>query len=837
MSARSLLVCLLCLTMGLTACAGSSSKSESTQVNPLGVDQFQSQNADLHVTDGVRAKLDGLAPGEFLPAVVHLKNKVDLQSMVAIQNATNKTERRQAAIAHLRQFAAQEQSDTIQAMAVLEAEGLIRNMQPMWLANVICLDVTAQAVEYLSQFSAIEYITGDAEAPLFLEETAWGVRHINSPEVWRRTAGGITGSGVVVAVLDSGADLNHPDLAKRFWINSAEDLDSDGRLSLSDKNGLDDDGNGFIDDVVGWDFESADNDPSPNLFESGRARGHGTHVAGIIAGDGSNGVATGVAPGANLMILKISSQRSVWAAMQYALTNGADVLNMSIGWTQSLSPDLATWRDVVDNLTDAGVLVVAGAGSGGRAPLVHAPAPEDITTPGRVPRAFTVAAARAPADSAWLDPVARFSSAGPVSWQSVRGFNDYPFPPGLMKPDVTAPGVDITSTMIGGSYVSKSGTSMAVAHVSGVAALLLEQNPALLPHELAFQLRETAWRFSDPNDVRGWGRIDALKAVDFRRETFVYDLEINKSGILWQTESIWIDNDGDGKPDQPVAGINNRVYARMRNVGGQSVGNAEMRFYYASAGTMGGKGIDNISTVLSDSGVFKYIGSYSAPVIGPARSTQETVTGAVEWFVPHSSENTTHWSIAVDLVSPNPPNVEEVDRSNNTAINNFFHIMMVPGQVSTFQFYVHGDPRQIGEPFDLDVIRNRLPLEFDVELSLDEFAADKWVEGMRGFEPVMPVTLAEFPTDAADNIGKSISLLGDRGQLERITLTDGRPILARMVIRAPEIDSGIYSDRNTSSHNIVVNTANEHGIFGGLTLSIGMNQDATELKDIIYAQK
>jgi serine protease AprX len=801
------------------------------------MDQHQSQDADVFVADGVRAKLDGLAPGEFVPAVVRLKQKVDLRSVVAIQNATNKSERRQAVIAHLQQFATQEQSNTIQAMSVLEAEGLVRNVQPMWLVNVICLDVTAEAVEYLSQFSAIEYIIGDAEAPLFLQETAWGVHHINSPEVWRRAAGGFMGSGAVVAVLDSGADLNHPDLAQRFWINSAEDLDSDGRLSLTDKNGLDDDGNGFIDDVVGWDFESADNDPSPNLFESGRARGHGTHVAGIIAGDGSNGVATGVAPGAELMILKISSQRSVWSAMQYALTNGADILNMSIGWTQSLSPDLTTWRDVVDNLTDSGVLVVAGAGSGGRAPLVHAPAPEDITTPGRVPRAFTVAAATAPTEHAWLDPVATFSSVGPISWQSVRGFGDYPFPPGLMKPDVTAPGVNITSTMIGGSYVAKSGTSMAVAHVSGVAALLLEQDPTLLPHELAFQLRETAWRFSDPNDVRGWGRVDALKAVDLRREPFGYDLVIDKPDHLWRTESIWIDNDGDGKPDQPVAGIKNRVYARIRNDGGQAVGNAEMRFYYASAGTMGGRGIDNMSAVLSDSGVFEYIGSYSVPVVGPTRSTQETVTGAVEWFVPHSARNPTHWSIAVDLVSPDPPNAEEADRSNNLAINNFFHVTMVPGQVSTFQFYIHGDPRQIRDAFDLDVVRNHLPLDFEVELSLDEVAADKWVEGMRGFEPVTPVVLAEFPTDVAENVSKSIRLLGERGQLERIALTDGKPIMARMVIRAPEIDSGVYSDRNTSGQYILVNTANDHGIFGGLTLSIGIDRDAAELNNIIYAQK
>ena len=261
--------------------------------------------------------------------------------------------------------------------------------------------------------------------------------------MWSRTAGDVTGAGVVVAVLDSGADLDHPDLRNRFWLNHAEDIDGDGMLTTADRNGIDEDGNGNIDDVVGWDFESSDNDPSPNLFESGRARGHGTHVAGIIAGDGSNGMSTGMAPGAQLMILKINSQRSVWQAMEYALINGADIVNLSIGWPRSAAPDLATWRDVVDNITDAGVLVVAGAGSGGEAPLVHSPAPEDITTPGRVPRALTVAALDAPSDNPWLDPVAKFSSTGPVSWQAVPGFNDYPFPPGLRKPDVTAPGVNV----------------------------------------------------------------------------------------------------------------------------------------------------------------------------------------------------------------------------------------------------------------------------------------------------------------------------------------------------------------------------------------------------------
>jgi subtilisin family serine protease len=788
------------------------------------------------MTDAVVADLAELEAGQFVPAIVRLDSKANIRNVTSIQEATGKDERRQAVITYLQKFAAKEQSEVAQALAVLEAEGLVRNVQPMWLANVITLDVSPAAMNSLAQYSEIEYIAGDTEAPLFLEDASWGVRHINSPEVWQRTAGEISGRGVVVAVLDSGADLDHADLAQRFWSNSPEDLDGDGRLTRSDRNGVDDDGNGYVDDVVGWDFESGDNDPSPNLFESGRARGHGTHVAGIIAGDGSNGIATGVAPGAELMILKINSQRSVWAAMQYALVNGADIVNMSIGWTQSLSPDLGTWRDVVDNLTDAGVLVVTAAGSGGQAPMVHSPAPGDITTPGRVPRALTVAAVSEPADVAWLDPVAKFSSVGPVSWQSVSGFGDYPYPPGLMKPDVTAPGVNVTSTMIGGSYQAKSGTSMAVAHVSGLAALLLEQEPELLPHEVIFQIRETAWRFSDPNDVRGWGRIDALSAVNFRVESASYDLAIEKPNQQWLAESVWVDNNHDGIPDEPMAGSKNRVYARIQNQGGKPVGNAEIRFYYANAGTRS-DGIAQSDATIASNADFEYIGSYFVPVVGPIGSTQDTVTAAVDWQVPMSATSSGHWSLAVEVVSHNPPNDVEANRSNNLAVNNFFNITMAPGQISTFKFYIHGDPRRSIEPFDIEVARNGLPQEFSVELSLDEATATQWVERMRGFEPVQSVELAEFPTDVANSIGKSISLLRDRGQLERVALTNGQPLLATLVIRAPEIDSDVFSQRYASPRYLSINTANDYGTFGGLTLNVEIDEDAAQLKQMIFVRK
>jgi subtilisin family serine protease len=795
------------------------------------------QDYGVHLSNDLRSQLDGLAQGEFLSVVIRLRARTELGANEAILGAASKDEQRRLVIDELRRHSAESQANLLVIARAMEADGLVRNIQPMWIANVVCLELTGEAINYLAEFQDIEYISGSSDAPLFLEDTAWGVQHINSPDVWQRAAGEVRGNGVVVAVLDSGVDMHHPDLTNRFWVNTAEDLDGDGRLTRNDENGIDDDGNGFVDDVIGWDFESGDNDPSPSLFESGRAGGHGTHVAGIIAGDGSGGTATGVAPGAEVMNLKINSQRSVWAAMQYAAANGADVLNMSIGWPRSMSPDLATWRDVVDNVTDAGVLVVTGSGSGGQSPLVHSPAPDDITIPGRVPRALTVAAVAPPAGNPWLDPVASFNSMGPVSWQSVRGFNDYPYPPGLMKPDLTAPGININSTMIGGTYEVKSGTSMAVAHVSGAAALLLEDDPSLQPHELVFQLRETAWRFTDPNDVRGWGRIDALSAVNFQSDPAPYDLAVQAADSGWQTDSLWIDNDNDGNHDDPVPGSTNRIYAKVKNVGGQTVGNVEMMFYYASVTTADARSLDRQSGAHEAGSQFNYIGSYFVPAFGPNGSSQDTFTGAVEWVAPASDGNINHWTIAVDVVSPGPANEEESERSNNRVARNSFNLVMAPGQSSTFWFQIAGDANHLNEAFDLEIVRDGLPSDFDIEFSVDETAVKSWTDQMRGFAPVTPPELADVTPERISAVSKRMRLLRNRGQMELVSLEGGRPLLARLVFRLPEIDSQVFSGGGQMRRSVTINTKNEYGIFGGLSVNIEIDPNATQINQIIYAQK
>lgn len=825
------LVLLLSITGLVCACA-----SPETDTARSAKDVLRTASAE-RVTSHLKDRFEAIEARQFVPVLIRLSDQANLRTASQVIGAETKGHRRAAVISQLQQHALRTQGVVIESLAELQAAGLARRVQPLWIVNVISAEVTAVGLERLLSIADIEYVTADSVAPLFLSTATPGVKQINSHNVWLRPSGAYTGEGVVVAVLDSGVDLDHPDLVNRFWINSAEDLDGDGRLTRSDNNELDDDGNGFVDDVVGWDFESADNDPSPNLFESGRGRGHGTHVAGIIAGDGTNGVSTGVAPGSKLMILKINSQSSVWAAMQYALTNGADIINMSMGWTNSLLPDLSSWRDVIDNLVDAGVLVVTGAGNGGQAPLIHAPAPDDITTPGRVPRAMTVGAVATPTTLPWVDPIAPFSSSGPTSWQAVDQFRDYPFPPGLVKPDITAPGVDINSTMIGGSYQIKSGTSMAAPHVSGTAALLLEQDPDLLPHELVFIMRETAWRIFDPNNARGWGRVDALRAVNHIYDKSAYDLAIRAADDHWSTESIWIDNNNDGHPDDPVAGMTNRVYARIRNIGGRSVGNVEIKFYYTEAGTIGNGEFGALDYGVPKNGTLRYINSYFVPVIGPGGTSQDTVVGSVDWFIPLSDDGAKHWSLGVDVVGPTPPNNPETNRANNIAFTNHFEITIFPGEIFTFRFFVHGDPGDVNQPFDLELVRSSLSPLFDVQLSLDEVSSEQWVERMRGFEPASSVEIAEFPADVGKYISRSVTLLGERGHLQRIALTDGRPVPARIVIRAPPIESHYYAPAELQNQYLVVNVANSTGIFGGLALRISINPDATPIKKVIYTVK
>ena len=249
---------------------------------------------------------------------------------------------------------------------------------------------------------------------------------------------------MIVAVIDTGVDYTHPDLAGRIWRNTREVAG----------NGLDDDGNGYPDDVVGWNFTSNTNDPRDDHY-------HGTLLAGIIAAGANNstGIA-GLAGPADVRIMPLKcfdsnasgSTASAVAAIDYAVRNGAQIINLSWGdreYSQAL-------YDAVRRAVSVGCLVVAAAGNSGT----------DLDSVPVYPASFSSGANAL----SGVISVTAIDEADRLISQSDFGRNSV---------DLAAPGSFIYSTRPGGSYGYAGGTSIAAAFVSGTAALVLAKNPTL----------------------------------------------------------------------------------------------------------------------------------------------------------------------------------------------------------------------------------------------------------------------------------------------------------------------------------------------------------------------
>lgn len=273
----------------------------------------------------------------------------------------------------------------------------------------------------------------------------WDLDQINAPEVW---AQGYTGQGIVVAVVDSGVDITHTDLDANIWVNSREIAG----------NGLDDDSNGFIDDIHGWDFVDSDN--VTNDLDS-----HGTHVAGTIAAENNGTGATGVAYNAQIMPVRVldadgnGRYSDVAAGIRYAADSGADIINLSLGGGSTNSQVVAA----IEYAVQRGALVVIAAGNEGDDQPSF---PANITSPG-------VLAVGAVNNNQKMASFSNLAGSSPVNY-------------------VVAPGVGIYSTTPNNNYASFNGTSMAAPHIAGVAALLLSANPNLSPEQLVSVLTNTA---------------------------------------------------------------------------------------------------------------------------------------------------------------------------------------------------------------------------------------------------------------------------------------------------------------------------------------------------------
>ncbi|MDH6096172.1 S8 family serine peptidase, partial [Umezakia ovalisporum] len=269
---------------------------------------------------------------------------------------------------------------------------------------------------------------------------------IDAPEAWDIQTGN---PDLVIGVIDTGVDYTHPDLVGNIWTNIGE-IAGDG---------IDNDGNGYIDDIRGWDFAYNDNNPMD-------VHGHGTHVSGTIAGKGNNAVGvTGVAWNAKIMPLKfLDDTGSGWIsdailAVEYATAQGVKLTNNSWGgggYSQGL-------YDAIAAAGDAGSLFIAAAGNESN---------NNDSSPS-YPASYN------------LDNI--ISVAAITHWDGLSSFSNY----GLTTVDLGAPGSDIYSTVPGNSYDSYSGTSMASPHVAGAAALLWSENPTWTAQQVKDVLLQT----------------------------------------------------------------------------------------------------------------------------------------------------------------------------------------------------------------------------------------------------------------------------------------------------------------------------------------------------------
>ena len=489
-------------------------------------------SAAMKIDPGLAAALVQKTPSEKVPVLLIFDGGARLDDdFVAGLQGVSASDRKTQVLAALKRNLRAGDNGALAVLAEPSRSQQVSDVHELYLAGALSFNATAAMVSALGALpdNGTLYhdgarVTHDAAYPVAppfdktqaaAVDTAWGVKYINAPKVWSQY--GYDGAGVVVGHIDTGVWLAHPDLAPGIWRNPGEIIG----------NGIDDDGNGFIDDWRGWDFGDNDNNPD----DDSAAAGHGTHTAGTVIGRGTDGTLTGVAPGARLMPVKVynaagmgGSLGVIWAAEQYCVENKARIITMSLGFLGSIPASfMSAERENCANIRNAGVLLVNSAGNS------HADydPPLELGLTARVPAPWNPLAVPYSSTGGVLtvggtgyknDTVYSGSSWGPAKWDDVVPYNDWPYlpGPGLTKPDIAAPAVGINSTTIGGGYSGDTweGTSMACPHIAGVAALLLEKNPTLSPAGIDSIMEKSARDLgvAGKDNVFGSGLVDALAA-------------------------------------------------------------------------------------------------------------------------------------------------------------------------------------------------------------------------------------------------------------------------------------------------------------------------------------
>jgi uncharacterized repeat protein (TIGR01451 family) len=420
------------------------------------------------------------APEDRVRFIVELAEQ---RRLTAFAGESDRLGRRQQVVTELQATARRSQAGLLAFLQDRQADGRVTGLRSFWIFNGLAMTADADTLLALAARPEVRLIRQDrwqirldpSPEPEELREddidAGWNIARIRADLAWQ--ALGVDGAGVTVAIMDTGVDWQHPALQSQYRGYKP------GGLSIHEGNWYCTTNEGYLYPVDG--------------------HGHGTHVAGTAVGsrDGA-GRPIGVAPGARWIAVKALNDAGygydswIHAAFEWLMAPAGDpalapdVVNGSWGGRYG---DVETFREDIRALRAAGIVPIFAAGNNG-------PVESTVGNPASYPEAVAVGAT----DD--LDGVARFSSRGPSPW-------------GEVKPEISAPGVEIYSSLPGGTYGMAQGTSMAAPHVTGLVALLLQADPTLTIDAMEALITSTALPLGDqvPNNDTGWGRIDAYQAV------------------------------------------------------------------------------------------------------------------------------------------------------------------------------------------------------------------------------------------------------------------------------------------------------------------------------------
>ena len=490
---QSLLLALWMLLLpGVTAWGQSADSSPPPKRSPMGSSTAAGSdeaNRSIDWSADLTAKIEPALlkqllegdPGRRFRFLVELTRQTDLRG---IPDDLSRSDRQLQVIDQLKTTAKETQSELLSFLQAQRSTGWVQEVHSFWIFNGLAVTADADTVLTLAAHSDVRTIredgwrhwlassaTEESQPQLDGNDIEWNIAQMRADLAW--DALGMDGSGVTVAIMDTGVDWQHPALLEQYRGYKP------GGLAIH---------------LGNWTCTTDE-----GYLYPGDGHGHGTHVAGIAVGkevDGSSAI--GVAPAARWIAVKMLNDAGyaydswIHAAFEWLLAPAGDpslapdVINGS--WGSVLSAE-ETFRADLQAIRAAGIVPVFAAGNDG-------PNASSIHNPASYPEVIAVGAT----DD--LDQVATFSSRGPSPW-------------GEVKPEVAAPGVQIRSSLPGGTYGLKSGTSMAAPHVAGLVALVLQADAALTVDEVEAIITSSAEPLGAevPNYSAGWGRIDAYRAA------------------------------------------------------------------------------------------------------------------------------------------------------------------------------------------------------------------------------------------------------------------------------------------------------------------------------------